>query len=150
MRFHLVDRIESWESMRHITASKVTSVYEDYWQPTASGSLLPFGMALEALCQAGTWLVLLSSEHTKRAALLTVGEVSMHRDLRPGDILRMHVEVVSADRDAAVVDGRIEVDGAVVLEASTIMCALIDAENLDDPADTRALARQLLGQGAPR
>ncbi|WP_024805015.1 3-hydroxylacyl-ACP dehydratase [Nocardia sp. BMG51109] len=148
MRFHLVDRIESWESMRSITASKVTSVYEDYWQLTENGPRLPFGMALEALCQAGAWLVLLSSEHTKRAALLTVGEASAHRDPRPGDILRMHVDVVATNSAAAVVDGRIEVDGTTVFEARDIMCALIDAENLESPAETRTTARHLLGKEA--
>jgi 3-hydroxyacyl-[acyl-carrier-protein] dehydratase len=100
---------------------------------------------LEALCQAGAWLVLLSTEHRQRAALLTVGEVTMHRYAVPGDILRIHADVVSVTDEAAMVDGRIDVDGRPVLEASSIMCALIDAERLDDPAETARMAHQLLG-----
>ncbi|WP_431963200.1 hypothetical protein [Nocardia sp. bgisy134] len=147
MRFHLIDRIESWEPMRRITARKVTSARESFWQHGEHGPAMPFGMALESLCQAGAWLVLLSSDHRLRAALLTVGEVTMHRDITPGDTLRLHAEVVSIQGNAAIVDGRVEVAGRPVLDARNIMCALIDAERLDDPADTGRMARQLLGEG---
>ncbi|MFF0607906.1 hypothetical protein ACFYUD_04455 [Nocardia tengchongensis] len=146
MRFHLIDRIESWEPLQHITARKLTSVYENVWQPSATGPVLPFGLALEALCQAGAWLVLLSSAHTKRAALLTVGEVTMYRDALPGDVLRMTAQVVHATPEAAVVDGWIEVDGERIMFARNIMCALIDADRLDDPEDTERMARHLLGE----
>ncbi|MFD4432579.1 hypothetical protein [Nocardia sp. NPDC058497] len=147
MRFHLIDRIESWEPMQRITARKVTSARESYWQHGESGPAMPFGMALESLCQAGAWLVLLSSDHRLRAALLTVGEVTMHRDIVPGDTVRLHAEVVSIQDNAAVVDGYAEVAGQKVLDARNIMCALIDAERLDDPADTARMAGQLLGEG---
>ncbi|MFI5781317.1 hypothetical protein [Nocardia sp. NPDC051570] len=147
MRFHLIDRIEAWESMRHIRARKATSVYEDYWQPSSGGPVVPFGLALEALCQAGAWLVLLSSEHRKRAALLSVGEVTMLRDAVPGDVLRMSADVVSARNRTAVVDGRVEVDGEPILIARNIMCALIDADRLDDPQETARMAEILLGRG---
>lgn len=147
MRFHLIDRIESWKPMSHITARKLTSVYENTWQDSEIGPVMPFGLVLEALCQAGAWLVLLSSEHRKRAALLTVGEVTAHREAVPGDILRMRASVVSVTEEAASVDGWIEVDGQRILSARNIMCALIDAERLDDPLDTARMARQLLGEG---
>ncbi|MEW1720671.1 3-hydroxylacyl-ACP dehydratase [Streptomyces sp. NPDC093109] len=150
MRFHLIDRIESWEPGRHITARKVTSRQEDYWQDTADGPALPFGLALEALCQAGTWLVLLSTGHRRRAALLSVGEAVLHRPVRPGDVLLLDVTVVSMNDGAAVIDGVARVDGETVLEARSIMCALIDADSLDDPADTTRMAGQLLGGGPVR
>jgi 3-hydroxyacyl-[acyl-carrier-protein] dehydratase len=150
MRFHLIDRIDSWDPGRHITASKVTSVHEDYWQDTPGGPALPFGLALEALCQAGTWLVLLSTDHRRRAALLSVGEATLHRPVVPGDVLRLDATVVSMNDEAAVFDGTVEVDGETVMEARGIMCALIDAERLDDPADTARMARQLLGGGPVR
>ncbi|MTE12539.1 hotdog family protein [Nocardia aurantiaca] len=146
MRFHLIDRIESWEPLQHITARKLTSVYENVWQPSATGPVLPFGLALEALCQAGAWLVLLSSGHTRRAALLTVGDVTVYRDAVPGDVLRMTAQVVHATPEAAVVDGWIDVDGERILFARNIMCALIEADRLDDPVDTERMARALLGE----
>lgn len=148
MRFHLIDRIDSWQPDRSITARKVTSVHESHWRQTPEGPQLPLGLVLEALCQAGTWLIMLSTDHRKRAALLTVREAISGVPVRPGDILRMEAEVVSHSEEAAVIDGRVTCEGRTVLEASGIMCALIDAEQLDDPADTARMAAQLLGAKA--
>ncbi|GHI04382.1 3-hydroxylacyl-ACP dehydratase [Streptomyces cellostaticus] len=146
MRFHLIDRIESWEPDRHITARKVTSVTEETWQSGPDGPVLPFGLALEALCQTGSWLFLLSTGHRQRAALLGVDQVTEHRSVRPGDTLRMTADVVGRHDGAAVLDGTVSVDGEPVLRAEGIMCALIDAERLDDPADTARMAEALLGR----
>lgn len=145
MRFHLIDRIESWEAWRRVSARKVTSVHEDFWQQTADGPVLPFGLALEALCQAGTWLIMLSSDHAQRAALLTVGEARLQRDVRPGDVLCMDVTLTSASTEAAVIDGTVAVNGQTVLEATDVMCALIGAAELDDPEETARMARQMTG-----
>lgn len=151
MRFHLIDRIESWQPYESITARKVTSRQEAPWpneRPHAREKTgLPFGLALEALCQAGTWLIMLSSDHRRRAALLTVGEAVSHRPVRPGEVLRMAATVVSRNDEAAVMDGTVTADGEPALTASGIMCALIDAERLADRADTARHARQLLGEG---
>lgn len=51
------------------------------------------------------------------------------------------------NEDAAVLDGTVTVDGEKVLEVSGLLCALIDAERLDDPANTRRMAHQLQGGG---
>ncbi|MEU6766171.1 3-hydroxylacyl-ACP dehydratase [Streptomyces sp. NPDC046853] len=148
MRFHLIDRIDSWQPHLSITARKVTSVHEGHWQHTPEGPRLAFGLMLEALCQAGTWLIMLSTEHRKRAALLTVREATASGPVRPGDTLRIEAVVVSHSEEAAVIDGTVTCEGRTVLEASGIMCALIDAEELDDPADTARMAAQLLGSGS--
>ncbi|MFE5085787.1 hotdog family protein [Streptomyces mirabilis] len=147
MRFHLIDRIETCAPREHITARKVTSAGETYWQDTGDGPALPFGLALEALCQSATWLIMLSTDHRLRAALLAVGEATAHRPVRPGEVLRMHATVESMTEEAALLDGTVTVDGENVLEASGILCALIDAERLDDPAATRRMAHQLQGGG---
>jgi len=144
MRFHLIDRIDSWRPHEHIVARKVTSVHEDFWRQSPTGAELPFGLALEALCQAGTWLIMLSTGHRKRAALLTVREAVAYRPVRPGDVLVMEATVVSRSEEAAVIDGTVTCDGETVLVAEGIMCALIDAEELDDPADTARMATELL------
>ncbi|MDO0937272.1 3-hydroxylacyl-ACP dehydratase [Streptomyces sp. DG2A-72] len=150
MRFHLIDRIESWTPRERITARKVTSVDEELWQPVGSGPVLPFGLALEALCQSATWLIMLSTDHRLRAALLAVNEATAHRAVVPGDVLRMEASIESMNDEAAILDGTVSVDGETVLEARGILCALIAGELLDDPADTARMAHQLVGGGPVR
>src|SRR5215468_8209939 len=107
MRFHLIDRIDSWSPNQRISGRKVTSAAEDLWQPTADGPVLPSPLVLEALCQAGSWLVLLSTGHRKRAALLSLGEVSFHGDVEPGEVLLLAAEITSISADATVLDGTV-------------------------------------------
>ncbi|ARZ67254.1 hypothetical protein SMD11_1593 [Streptomyces albireticuli] len=147
MRFHLIDRIESWKPDERITARKVTSRGEDYWQRVDGGRTMPFGLVLESVCQAATWLVLLSTDHARRAVLLTVDEAVEYRAVTPGEVLRMSAEIVSLTAEAAVVDGTVEVAGETVLRARGIMCALVEADRLDEPADTARMGGLLLGGG---
>ncbi|MEU6105000.1 3-hydroxylacyl-ACP dehydratase [Streptomyces flaveolus] len=147
MRFHLIDRIETLAPGEHITARKVTATDETYWQPTGQGPALPFGLALEALCQAATWLIMISTDHRLRAALLAVGEATQHRAVAPGDVLHMEATIESMTEEAAILDGTVSAGGETVLSAQGILCALIDAERLDDPAATRRMAHQLQGGG---
>lgn len=147
MRFHLIDRIESWKPNERITARKVTSRGEDYWQRVEGRRVMPFGLLLESVCQAATWLILLSTDHDRRAVLLAVEEAVEHRAAAPGEVLRVSAEIVSLTAEAALVDGSVEVDGETVFSARGIMCALVEAGRLDDPADTARVGGLLLGGG---
>src|SRR5260370_27355275 len=154
MRFHLIDRIDSAAPGQRIAARKVPSSSEEFWRAGPGGPVMPAVLVLETLCQAGTWLVLLSTDHRRRAALLSVGQVGFHGDVRPGEVLLLAGEVVSWSEEVAVLDGTATVAGStgnpdrLVLSASGIMCALIDAERLGDPAATPRVAAQLSGTGA--
>jgi 3-hydroxyacyl-[acyl-carrier-protein] dehydratase len=143
MRFHLIDRIDAVEPSRSIHARKVTSRSEDYWEESDGELVMPPPFILEALCQAGTWLIMITTDRRKRAALLSVGSVDWHGDARPGDVLELIGEIDSFGADTAVVSGRVEVDGEPILTASEIMCALIDAGDLADLEDTERLQHML-------
>jgi 3-hydroxyacyl-[acyl-carrier-protein] dehydratase len=141
VRFHLIDRIESLEPGKSVHGRKLTSLSEDYWED----GLMPPPFVLEALCQAATWLIIITSERRKRAALLQVGSVTWHRDVGPGEVLDLigEIEEGSWGEQTAVVSGRVESGGELVLEAHEIMCALIDADTLADLEDTRRLGDML-------
>ena len=111
MRFHLIDRIDAYSPAQSVRARKLTSASEEYWEETESGLVMPPPLVLEALCQAGTWLVMLSTDVRKRAALLSVGSVSFLGDVRPGDVLQLEGSVDSMGDEVAVVSGRVDVDG---------------------------------------
>jgi 3-hydroxyacyl-[acyl-carrier-protein] dehydratase len=141
VRFHLIDRIESLEPGKAVHGRKLTSRSEDYWED----GLMPPPFVLEALCQAATWLIIITSDRRKRAALLQVGSVTWHRDVGPGEVLDLIGEIAEGSwgEETAVVSGRVESAGELVLEASEIMCALIDADTLADLEDTRRLGDML-------
>jgi len=147
MRFHLIDRVDAWEPFRSVRARKLTSHSEEYWDTSADGPIMPPPLVLEALCQAGTWLVMLSTELRKRAALLSVGSVDFLGDVRPGDVLELEGSVDSMGDEVAVVSGRVLVGGQSVLEAKDIMCVLIDAGDLEDVEDTRRMLKLLTRTG---
>jgi 3-hydroxyacyl-[acyl-carrier-protein] dehydratase len=148
VRFHLIDRVDSYEPSKSVRARKVTSLSEDYWEADGDGGLaMPAPFVLEALCQAATWLIMISTERAKRAALLSIGSVDWLADVRPGDVLEMVGEIGSFGGETAVVSGHVSVEGRTVLEASEIMCALIDADTLADLDDTKRLQDMLTRAG---
>jgi 3-hydroxyacyl-[acyl-carrier-protein] dehydratase len=143
VRFHLIDRIDSFEAATSVRGRKVTSLSEDYWEPQGNELVMPPPFVLEALCQAATWLIMISTERRKRAALLQIGSVTWHGDVRPGDVLELVGEIDAFGDETAVVSGHVTVDGETVLEAKEIMCALIDAGDLADLDDTKRLQDML-------
>ena len=146
MRFHLIDRVDSYEPARSVRGRKVTSLSEEYWEDGEGGPVMPFPFVLEALCQAGTWLIMISTERRKRAALLQVASVDFLGEVRPGDVLELLGTVESMNDEVAVLSGQVLVDGRPVMEAKDIMCALIDAGELADLDDTARLQKMLTRQ----
>ena len=143
MRFHLIDRVDSFEPSKSVQARKVTSLSEEYWEEDDGRLVMPAPFVLEALCQAATWLIMISTERAKRAALLSIGSVDWRGDVHPGEILEMAGEIGSFGNETAVVSGHVSVEGRTVLEAQDIMCALIDADTLADLDDTKRLQDML-------
>jgi 3-hydroxyacyl-[acyl-carrier-protein] dehydratase len=143
MRFHLIDRIDAYEPSKSIVARKVTSFSEEYWEEVDGELIMPPPFIFEALCQAATWLIMISTERRKRAALLSVSSVDWFATVKPGDILELKGEIVSFGEETGVVSGTVTVDGKPVLEATEIMCALIDADTLADLDDTERLQTML-------
>ncbi len=149
MRFHLIDRIDAYEPHRSVRARKLTSVSEELWQGSPTGPVMPPPLVLESLCQAATWLIVASTDRRKRAALLQIGSVSFMADVRPGDVLELEGEVGSMSDEMAVLSGVASVDKRPVLEATDIMCALIDAGDLQDLDETTRMQRQLTREERP-
>jgi 3-hydroxyacyl-[acyl-carrier-protein] dehydratase len=145
MRFHLIDRVDEYEPAKSVRARKLTSHSEDYWEDSANGPVMPVTFPLEALCQAATWLIMITTDRAKRAALLSIGSVSFLEDVHPGDVLLMEGNVVSMSDEVGVVSGRVTADGKTILEAEDIMCALIPADRLADLEETKRLQGQLTG-----
>ena len=147
MRFHLIDRVEECEPGVSVRARKVTSFSEEYWEEVGGELRMPPPFVLEAFCQAGTWLIMITTDRRKRAALLQVGSVTWGRDIRPGDVLVMEGTMSSFGEETAVLSGTVRVDDETVLECEDVMCALIDGSDLADLEDTERLQKMLVPEG---
>ncbi len=148
MQFHLVDRVDSHVPGQAIRAREVTSESESYWVTRAGVRHLPGALVLEAFCQAGAWLVVLSTEGRRRAALASAATVLYHeRPVVPGDVLTIEGRFSIFDDEKVVLSGRVLVGDEVVLEAGDILCVLIEAEKLESADSLRARQDQVLGVG---
>jgi len=143
VRFHLIDRVEECDPGKSVRARKVTSFSEEYWEEADGELRMPPPFVLEAFCQAGTWLIMITTDRRKRAALLQVGSVTWGRDIRPGEVLVMEGAMSSFGEETAVLSGTVKVDGETVLECEDVMCALIDGSDLADLEDTERLQKML-------
>jgi 3-hydroxyacyl-[acyl-carrier-protein] dehydratase len=150
MRFHLIDRIDSWEPRQQISGRKVTSAAETFWRDRAGHPRMPPELVLETVCQAATWLIMLSSQLTRRGVLLAIDEVTCPGDVVPGDVLTVTAIARSMTGEAAVFDGSVTVENHPVLHAAGLMCALRDAHTLQDTGSTERMAQQLLRTGGGR
>jgi 3-hydroxyacyl-[acyl-carrier-protein] dehydratase len=148
MRFHLIDRVEECDPGKSVRARKVTSFSEEYWEEVDGELRMPPPFVLEAFCQAGTWLIMITTDRRKRAALLQVGSVTWGRDIRPGEVLVMEGAMSSFGEETAVLSGTVKVDGETVLECEDVMCALIDGSDLADLDDTERLQKMLVPEAA--
>jgi 3-hydroxyacyl-[acyl-carrier-protein] dehydratase len=147
MRFHLIDRIDSWEPQQRISGRKVTSAAETFWRDLGGHPGMPPELVLETVCQAATWLIMLSSQFGKRGVLLAIEEVTCPGDVVPGDVLMVTAVARSMTSEAAVFDGSVTVEAHPVLRAVGLMCALRDAHTLQDTDSTKRMAQQLLRTG---
>jgi 3-hydroxyacyl-[acyl-carrier-protein] dehydratase len=147
VRFHLIDRVDSFEPGISVRGRKLTSLSEEYWEDSPDGPVMPAPFLLEALCQAGTWLIIASTDRRKRAALLSVGEVDFLGDVHPGDVLDIEGTVDSMSDESAVISGKVLVEGNPVLAAGQIMCVLIDVGDLEEPEITGRMLSMLTRSG---
>ena len=107
MKFRMVDRILAWQPRQSIRGVKVVSFEEyQYKEPLADEPCLPESLLVESLFQLGNWLVVLSSDFTEMALVVRFEEIRFAGRLRPGESLRMEVEVRSYRSDGVVLDGR--------------------------------------------
>ena len=90
----LVDRIEEHEAGRRLTAVKNVTVNEEYFQGHYPGTpLLPAVLTIEALAQVATLLVV--ARHPGHVALRGVNRAKFRRQVVPGDVLDLEVEIIA-------------------------------------------------------
>ncbi len=144
MRFLLVDRIDGLEPGRRIDAHKVVS-FEEAWmpRPTAPCPALPPALLLEAVLQAGMWLLRASSDFARQPLVVSAEGVRLGRAVRAGERVSLAAEVRQRSEDGAVLWGEARVGGEQVVLGERIVCAYQPLEDFDDPAAARAAFEEM-------
>jgi len=118
MRYLLIDRIRRLEVNRHITAVKCVALSEDIYTDHFVGfPVMPGAMLIESLAQAGTALLEVSSNLSKKALLVMVDQAKFRTFVQPGDQLVITMDILSSDDSVVRMEGNIRVDGQLVMDA---------------------------------
>jgi 3-hydroxyacyl-[acyl-carrier-protein] dehydratase len=154
MSFILVDEIVDFKPGVSITAAKDTAGLENYYvNHVLHGTIVPPTLVAEAVAQAAGWLITASLDFKKRGLLIDLGMLEFTGLVFPFDQLLLEAELISLRDDAAMLTGRASVDGKLVGKVDSGMCILVDADGLDDVANTRATFAALCRKqqvGTPR
>jgi len=134
----MVDRIKEWNAGESITASKLLSYQDCYMKDEVTDEhYFPEPLMAEALCQAGAWLIMLTTDFKQRAVLLSAESITFHKRVVPGDELVLYGQVDSLHENAAVFSGHGAVNDEVVMKMNYMMCSLVATDELEDVERTK-------------
>jgi len=125
--FLLVDKVISLDfENRKIVATKNVSINEPFFQGHFPGQpIMPGVLIIEAMAQVGgvlTQLTLGRDAQSKLFYMVKVDKARFSKQVVPGDVLEMHVEIKRVIRNMAVYDCVAKVDGEIVACAE-VLCA---------------------------
>jgi len=119
--FLLVDRAEDYRAHRSIIGVKCVSMNEPFFVGHFPGyPVMPGVLIIEALAQTGAVLMsksLQADVTNKSILLMSVDRCRFRRPVRPGDLLRMPVQVLRARGDVFKFRGQALVGQAIAAEA---------------------------------
>jgi len=119
--FLLVDRAEEYRPNESIIGIKCVTANEPFFQGHFPGyPVMPGVLIVEALAQTGAVLMSKSLDvdtRGKTILFMSVDNCRFRLPVRPGDVIRMHVEVLRHRGDVFKFRGRALVDEKVAAEA---------------------------------
>jgi 3-hydroxyacyl-[acyl-carrier-protein] dehydratase len=149
MRFSLIDRIIELEPCVRITAVKSLTMTEEYLADHFPHfPVMPGVLMLEALTQAGAWLVRVSEDFAHSMVVLKqANNVKYAQFVEPGQTLTVTAEVLKFDDGEVKLKAYGTVSGRIILSARlTLACYnLADSDPQLETTD-RATCRDLRNQ----
>jgi len=156
MRFLLIDRVREFEAGKRLVALKNVSLESSYLEHHFPGEpVFPGVLIVEAMAQASGYLISYSALETGSAsvfALMTAANVRFLKVVRPGDQLRLEVDIVQLEGRTAKTRVAAQVDGGVVARAELRFALLPRAADDGNPVQHQwDLLRPILERrgGAP-
>jgi 3-hydroxyacyl-[acyl-carrier-protein] dehydratase len=118
--FLLVDRAEDYVAHKSITGVKCVTINEPFFIGHFPGNpVMPGVLIVESMAQTGAVLMsksLNADVEGKTIMFMSLDHVRFRAPVRPGDVLRMQVEVIRARDVVFKFKGRAMVDGKVAAE----------------------------------
>jgi len=125
----LVDRILECDDKHRIVGIKNVTINEPFFQGHFPGSpVMPGVLQLEAMAQTGG--ILLNRINAKEGGtpfFMSIDNAKFRKVVKPGDQMRIEVEVMNLRSKSAKFSAKILVDGEVASEAE-LMCMVIHNE----------------------
>jgi len=119
--FLLVDRAEEYKAHESIVGIKCVTVNEPFFQGHFPGyPVMPGVLIVEAMAQTGAVLMSKSLDvdtEGKTIFFVSLDNCRFRTPVRPGDVIRMHVQVLRARGDLFKFQGRALVGDKVAAEA---------------------------------
>ena len=118
--FLLLDRVLEFEENKKIVTIKNVTINEPFFQGHFPGEpIMPGVLIVEAMGQAGGFLVASMSEENQGALVYFMGfdKVRFRKPVVPGDQLRLEVEILKERKKAIKLAGIATVDDTRVAEA---------------------------------
>lgn len=117
----LVDRCEAYVPFKSVVGIKGVTFNEQFFQGHFPGNpVMPGVLIVEALAQAGAVLMSKSLDADVTGVTIMFAKLEntrFRRPVRPGDQLRLHVDVLKHRGDLFSFKGQAKVEGAVATEA---------------------------------
>jgi 3-hydroxyacyl-[acyl-carrier-protein] dehydratase len=144
MRFTLIDRIVDLSPGEKITAVKNLSLAEEYLADHFPGfPVMPGVLMLEAMTQAGAWLIRASEDFAHSTVVLQEARnVKFANFLQPGQTLTITAEILDQDERQTRLKTSGHVDGSLNVSARLVL----ERYNLADERPDRAIADDVVKQ----
>jgi beta-hydroxyacyl-ACP dehydratase FabZ len=124
--FLLVDRVVEMEEKKRIVGIKNVTINEPFFQGHFPGHpIMPGVLIVEAMAQVGGVLLMgtVDDPESKVVYFMSIDKIKFRKPVKPGDQLRIEVDILQLRGTTCRIAGKATVDGAVVCEAE--MAAMV-------------------------
>lgn len=131
--YPFIDKILEIKKGKYARAIKNVSLTENFFADHfPKFPILPGVLQLEGMVQLGSLLVRVSKDFKYTTVLQTIKDVKFRRFVKPGDILVFEAEILSLDRDSAIVKTKATVDEKIVANVKQIIfgCLALTADQV--------------------
>jgi 3-hydroxymyristoyl/3-hydroxydecanoyl-(acyl carrier protein) dehydratase len=137
--FSFVDRITAFEP-----GTRARAVFA----VPAGIAAFPSCLVAEAVGQLAAWVAMAKVSFRGRPVAALANETRFHHDVRPGDRLKLGVEIESCDDDTVAYSGWARVNDTLVIELQDCLGPMLPVEEFDAPTALAARFELLCGPGA--